>query len=62
MFRRSWVQILAPYTRWTFFTYICCKNYNDVCLKRPKINNKEAEMAHFLKKVHWMRNLKNFLN
>ena len=30
-----------------FFTYICCKNCNDVCLKRPKINEKEA---HFYKK------------
>ena len=20
----------------TFFTFICCKNYNDVCLERPK--------------------------
>ena len=25
MFRRLWVQILAPYTGWTFFTFICCK-------------------------------------
>ena len=32
-----------------FFTYICCKNCN-VCLKRPKINEKEADLAHFLKK------------
>ena len=23
-----------------FFTYICSKNCNDVCLKRPKTNNK----------------------
>ena len=23
-----------------FFTYICCKNCNDVCLKRLKINDK----------------------
>ena len=28
----------CTYTRWIFFTYICCKNCNDVCLKRPKIN------------------------
>ena len=27
-----------------FFAYICCKNCNDVCLKRPKIN--EKELAH----------------
>ena len=25
-----------------FFTYICCKNRNDVCLKRPKINDKRG--------------------
>ena len=27
--KRSWVQIPAPYTEWTFFTFICCKNCND---------------------------------
>ena len=26
-----------------FFTYICCKNCNDVCLKRPKINDKRGQ-------------------
>ena len=31
-----------------FFTYICCKNCN-VCLKRPKINEKRPGLAHFLK-------------
>ena len=30
-----------------FFTYICCKNYNDVCLKRLKINEKEAGVGPF---------------
>ena len=30
-----------------FFTYICCKNCN-VCLKRPKINEKEAGVGPFL--------------
>ena len=25
-----------------FFTYICCKNCNDVCLKRPKIDDKRG--------------------
>ena len=30
------------YTGWTFFTYICRKNYTNVCLKRPKINNKRG--------------------
>ena len=34
MFQRSWVRIPLY-----FFTYICCKNFNGVCLKRPKINN-----------------------
>ena len=43
-FRRSWVRILEPYTGWTFFTY--CKNCN-VCLKRPKINEKEAGVGPF---------------
>ena len=42
MFQRLWVQILAPCIGWAFFTYICCKNYNDVCLKRPKINDKRG--------------------
>ena len=46
-FQRSRVRFPAPYTGWTFFTFICCKN----CLKRPKINEKEAGLAHFLKKV-----------
>ena len=32
-----------------FFTYICCKNCI-VCLKRPKINEKEAGLANFSKK------------
>ena len=46
-----WVQIPALYTRWTFFTYICCKNCNDVCLKRPKINEKEAGVGPLKKEV-----------
>ena len=25
-----------------YFHYICCKNCNDVCLKRPKINDKRG--------------------
>jgi len=32
----------------TFFTFICCKNCI-VCLKRPKINEEEAGLAHFKK-------------
>ena len=49
-FQRSWVWIPAPDTGWTwhFFTLICCKNYI-VCLKRPKTNEKEAEVGPFLK-------------
>ena len=35
MFQRSWVRIPLPYTGWTFFTFICCKNCN-LCLKRRK--------------------------
>ena len=51
MFQRSWVQIPGPYAGWTFFTYICCKNCNDVCLKRPKINDKRGRgRPIFLKK------------
>ena len=30
-----------------FFTYLCCNNCNDVCLKRPKINEKEARVGPF---------------
>ena len=36
----------------TFFTLICCKNCNDVCLKRPKINKKEAGVSPFFKKLY----------
>ena len=35
-----------------FFTLICCKNCNDFCLKRPKINEKEAGVGPFKKKSH----------
>ena len=31
-----------------FFTHICCKNCT-VCLKRPKINENEAEGDHLIK-------------
>ena len=34
-----------------FFTLICCKNYYDVCFKRPKINEKEAGVGPLKKKV-----------
>ena len=40
---KSWHHILDGH----FFTYICCKNCN-VCLKRPKINKKEAGIGPFL--------------
>ena len=33
-----------------FFTYICCKNCN-ICLKRTKINEKEAGVGTYLKKT-----------
>ena len=42
MIQRSWIRIPAPNTGRIFFTYICCKNCNDVCLKRPKINDKRG--------------------
>ena len=56
MFKRLGVRIPAPYTGLTFFTYICCKNWNDVCLERPKINDKREKrpgLAHFFKKTAW---------
>ena len=34
-----------------FFTYICCKNCNDVCLKRLKISKKDAGLGPFFKKT-----------
>ena len=40
----SWHRILDGY----FFTYICSKNCN-VCLKRPKNNEKEAVVGPFKK-------------
>ena len=51
MFQRSWVQIPAPYTGWTFFTFICCKNCN-VWLKDENKFKKEAGVGpFFLKKI-----------
>ena len=29
--------------------FTCCKNCNEVCLKRPKINEKEARIGPFLR-------------
>ena len=39
---------------WTFFTLICCKNCI-VGLKRPQINEKEAGVGPFFKKVAELR-------
>ena len=36
-----------------FFTLICCKNCI-VCLKRPKINKKEADVGPFFKKKNFI--------
>ena len=42
-----------------FFTKICCKNCDDVYLKRPKINKKEAGVGTlFLKKNSLFTGLK----
>ena len=43
----SWHRILDGH----FFALICYKNCI-VCLKRPKINEKEAEVGPFFKKTH----------
>ena len=48
MLPRLWVQIPPPFTGWTFFTNICSKNCN-VCLKRQKQYQKEAEDGTFKK-------------
>ena len=39
--KRSWVRIPSPDIGWTFFHIDFCK-ICIVCLKRPKINEKEA--------------------
>ena len=39
-----------------FFTFICCKNCI-VCLKRPKINEKEAGVGPFLKNIVWLHSV-----
>ena len=46
MFERLWVQIPAPYFGWTIFTLIVVRNCI-VCLKRPKMNEKEAGVGPF---------------
>ena len=57
-FLRSWVRIPAPDAGWTwhFFTLNCCKTCI-VCLKRPKINEKEAVVGPFKKKQFKSKNL-----
>ena len=40
----------APYTGWSIFTFISCKNCI-VCLKILKINEKEAGVGPFKKKL-----------
>ena len=55
MFKRSWYRIPVPYIGWTFghfFILICSKN----CLKRPKINDKEAGVGPFKKTILSLRN------
>ena len=42
-----------------FFTYICYKNCDDVCLKRPKINEKEVGVGPFKKRFLIGRKLSN---
>ena len=62
IYQRLWVRFPAPYTGWTwhFFTLICCKNFNDVCLKSPKINEKEAGVGPFFKKKVFFFSLRQY--
>ena len=49
-FQRSWVRIPALHTGWTFFHIpIFAVKICNVCLKRPKINEKEAGVGPFKK-------------
>ena len=59
-FQRLWVRFPAQYTGWTFFTFICYKNCK-VCLKRPKINEKEAGVGPFLKNTYYEHILNQFV-
>ena len=58
-FRRLLVRIVAPYTGWTFFTYICSKICN-VYLKRPKINKKRPGHYNNDQFVQHHKNLPQF--
>ena len=51
--KRLWILISALDTGWTFFLFICCKFFI-ICLKRQKINWKEARDGPFLKKNLWV--------
>ena len=69
MFERPPVRISVPYTGWIFFTYICYQNCNDVCLKRPKINEKrpgspflEKHLERHILILFFARNKKIFLD
>ena len=54
MLRRSWVQIPAPYGH--FFTYICCKICNDICLIKTKNKRvKRQGLALFKKYMQTVR-------
>ena len=53
MFDRLWVRIPEPYTGWTFFTLICCKNYI-VCLKKAENKRKKRPGWPILKKLEEM--------
>ena len=52
MFQRLGVRISAPYTGWTFFHIYLLKKCNDVCLIRPKINDKRGWGWPIFKKKH----------
>ena len=56
-FERWWVQIRRCILDChdILFTLICCKIFNDVCLKRPKINEKESRVGPFKKVFAWLR-------
>ena len=55
----SWCHILDGH----FFTLICCKIVLMFVWKRPKINEKEARLAHFFlkKRRRWILNRTGFL-
>ena len=55
MIERSWVRIQAPYTGWIWhFSHLFVTNNCNVCLKRPKINEKEAGVGPFFNKEYFL--------